>query len=342
MRGRTVYRRPTSKEGVTNSPGRRKFLSATGALLAAPLADEARPAEKVHRIAILGNTQDAGPWDAFRQGMRDLGYVDGRNISIQSRWSEGKTDRLPALAIELVALRPDVIVASGTQAIRAAKQATTTIPIVMAVSGYPDKIGLVKSLARPGGNVTGLTSFAPDLNGKRLELLKEIAPNVSRMAIIWNPASPLEPLAYRELLAAAPAAGIEILSAEARTPADLPTAFAAVASNGAQALLALANPVNFQGRQLIADFALRRRIPSVHATSVFVEAGGFMSYAPSWNDLFRRAAIYVDKILKGANPAELPVEQPAKFELVINLTTAKAIGLTIPPSILVRADRLIE
>lgn len=311
-------------------------------MLAAPLADEARPAENVYRIAILGNEHASPLWEVFRQGMRDLGYVDGRNISIEARWSEGRADRLAALAIELVALRPDVIVASGTQAIRAAKQATTTIPIVMAVSGYPDKIGLVRSLARPGGNVTGLTSFAPDLNGKRLELLKEIAPNVSRMAFLWNPASPLEPLIYRELLAAAPAAGIEILSVEARTPADLPTAFAAVVSNGAQALLALANPINFQGRHLIADFALRRRIPSVHATSVFVEAGGFMSYAPSWDDLFKRAATYVDKILKGANPAELPVEQPATFELVINLKTAKAIGLTVPRSILQRADRVIE
>jgi putative ABC transport system substrate-binding protein len=311
-------------------------------LVVPPVVVYAQPAAKVHhRIAILGN-QDSAPWEAFRQGMRDLGYVDGRNISIESRWSEGKTDRLPAFAIELVALRPDVIVASGTQAIRAAKQATTTIPIVMAVSSYPDKIGLVESLAHPGGNVTGLSNFAPALNGKRLELLKEIAPNVSRVAFIWNPASPVEPFSYRELLAAAPAAGMEILSVEGRSPAELPTAFAAVTSNGAQALMAIGNPVNYKGRQLIADFALRRRIPSVFATSVFVEAGGFMSYAPSWDDLFRRAATYVDKILKGANPGELPVEQPAKFELVINLKTAKAIGLTVPRSILLRADRIIE
>jgi ABC-type uncharacterized transport system substrate-binding protein len=311
-------------------------------LLSLPVVVYTQPAAKVHRIAILGNQQDSPPWEAFRQGMRDLGYVDGRNLSIEARWSEGKTDRLPAFAIELVGLRPDVIVASGTQAIRAAKQATTTIPIVMAVSAYPDKLGLVESLARPGGNVTGLTNFGPALNGKRLELLKEIAPNVSRVALLWDPASPIELFIYRQLLAAAPGAGVEILPVEVRRPADLPTAFAAVASNGAQALVALGNPVNYKGRRLIADFALRNRIPSVHATSVFVEAGGFMSYAPSWDDLFRRAATYVDKILKGAKPAELPVEQPAKFELVINLKTAKAIGLTIPQSILLRADRIIE
>ena len=262
-------------------------------LLSLPAVAYTQLAAKVHRIAILGNQQDSPAWEAFRQGMRDLGYVDGRNVSIESRWSEGKTDRLTAFALELVALRPDVIVASGTQAIQAAKQATTTIPIVMAVSAYPDKLGLVESLARPGGNITGLTSFGPALNGKLLELLKEIAPNVSRVALLWDPASPIEPITYRQLLAAAPAAGFEILPVEVRSPAELPTAFSVVSSNGAQALLALANPVNYKGRQLIADFALRNRIPSVQATSVFVEAGGFMSYAPSWDDLFRRAATYV-------------------------------------------------
>jgi len=302
----------------------------------------AQPAAKVHRVAILGNEQASPLWEVFRQGMRELGYVDGRNLSIEARWSEGKTDRLAALAIELVERRPDVIVASGTQAVRAAKQATTTIPIVMALSAYPDKLGLVESLARPGGNVTGLTNFGPTVNLKLLELLKEIAPNVSRVALLWNPDSPIEPLIYRELLAAASAVGVEILPVEVRNPEDLPTAFSTIASNGAQALVALANPVNIKGRHLIADFALRNRIPSVQVVSAFVEAGGFMSYAPKWDDLFRRAATYVDRILKGAKPADLPVEQPAKFELVINLKTAKAIGLTIPPSILLRADRVVE
>jgi len=322
----------------------RRLLVSTGVgigLLVLPIAAYTQAAVKVHRIAVLGN-ENAPPWEAFRQGLRDLGYVEGRNISIESRWSEGKSDRHPALAIELVGLRPDVIVASGTQAIRAAKQATTTIPIVMAVSAYPDKIGLVESLASPGGNVTGLSNFGPTLNGKLFELLKELAPNVSRVALLWNPASPVELLTFRELQAAASAAGVEIQSVEVRSPDDLPTAFAAVGAQGAQALLAHANPVNYKGRQLIADYALRKRIPSIYQEKIFVEAGGLMSYAPSFNDLFRRAATYVDKILKGAKPADLPVEQPAKFELVINLKTAKAIGLTIPQSILLRADRVIE
>jgi len=323
----------------------RRLVVSTGVgigLLFSAVAAYTQPAAKVHRIAILGNQENSPAWEAFRQGMRDLGYVDGRNLSIESRWSEGKTDRLPAMAIELVRLKPNVIVASGTQAIQAAKQATTTIPIVMAVSAYPDKLGLVESLARPGGNITGSTTFGPDLNGKLLELLKELAPNVSRVALLWDPVSPIEQIIYRQLREAAPAAGVEILPVEVRSPADLPTAFAAVESNGAQALVALVNPINYRGRQLIADFALRNRIPSVQAASVFVEAGGLMSYAPNWDDLFRSAATYVDKILKGAKPAELPVEQPAKFDLVVNLKTAKAIGLTIPPSILLRADRVIE
>ena len=310
-------------------------------LFAAPVAVDAQAAVKIHRIAVLGN-ENAPPWEAFRQGLRDLGYVEGRNISIESRWSEGKVDRHPALAIELVRLKPEVIVASGTQAIRAAKQATTTIPIVMAVSAYPDKIGLVASLASPGGNVTGLSNLGGELHGKLLELLKATAPNVSRVALLWNPANPVELLTFRDLRAAASAAGVEIQSVEVRSPDDLPTAFAAIASQGAQALLAHANPVNYKGRQLIADYALRKRIPSIFQEKIFVEAGGLMSYAPSFNDLFRRAATYVDKILKGAKPADLPVEQPAKFELVINLKTANALGLTVPPSILLRADRVIE
>jgi putative ABC transport system substrate-binding protein len=309
--------------------------------LAASLVGSAQPAAKVYRIGVLGN-ENTPPWEGFRQGLRDLGYVDGRNVTMEWRWSEGRTDRLPALAIELVGLRVDVIVASGTQAVRAAKQATGTIPIVMTVSSYPDKIGLVESLARPGGNVTGLSNIAPELSGKRVELLKEIAPRVSRVAVLWNPASPVEPLGFRELLAAAPAAGVEIVSVEVRTPDDYPAAFAAVASSRAHALLAHGNPVNFKNRQLIADFALRSRLPSIYEERLFVEAGGLMSYAPSFTDLFRRAATYVDKILKGAKPADLPVEQPTKFELVINLRTAKALGFTIPPLVLFRADQVIE
>jgi putative ABC transport system substrate-binding protein len=311
------------------------------ALLAAPLAAEAQQAGKVYRIGVLGNENNP-PWDGLRQGLRELGYVDGRNVSMEWRWSEGRTDRFPGLAMELVALKPDVIVASGTQAARAAKQATSTIPIVMTTSSYPDRIGLVDSLSRPGGNITGLSNVGPELSGKKLELLKEIAPKASRVAILWNPASEVEPLVVRDLMTAAPALGVELQSVEVRSPDDFSAAFATLSASRVHALLALGNPINFWGRQLIADFALRNRLPSIYDERLFVDAGGLMSYAPSFTDSFRRAATYVDKILKGAKPADLPVEQPTKFELVINAKTAKALSLTIPPSVLARADEVIQ
>jgi len=302
-----------------------------------------QPPGKIHRVGVLGNENNP-PWEGFRQGLRELGYVDGQNITIEWRWSEGKPDRFPGLATEVVALKPDVIVASGTQATRAAKRATSAIPIpiVMTTSSYPDKIGLVDSLSRPGGNVTGLSNVGPELSGKKLQLLKEIAPKVSRVAVLFNPASEVEPLAVRELSAAAPAVGVEILSVEVRSPDDFSAAFAALSPSRVDALLALGNPINFRGRQLIADFSLKNRLPSIYDEGLFVDAGGLMSYAPSFTDSFRRAATYVDKILKGAKPADLPVEQPTKFELVINVKTAKILGLSIPPSLLLRADRLVE
>jgi ABC-type uncharacterized transport system substrate-binding protein len=318
-----------------------RVLVLTLALLAAPLAAEAQQAGKVYRIGVLGNENNP-PWDGLRQGLRELGYVDGRNVSMEWRWSEGRTDRFPGLAMELVALKPDVIVASGTQAARAAKQATSTIPIVMTTSSYPDRIGLVDSLSRPGGNITGLSNVGPELSGKKLELLKEIAPKASRVAILWNPASEVEPLVVRDLMTAAPAVGVELQSVEVRSPDDFSAAFATLSASRVHALLALGNPINFRGRQLIADFALRNRLPSIYDERLFVDAGGLMSYAPSFTDSFRRAATYVDKILKGAKPADLPVEQPTKFELVINAKTAKALSLTIPPSVLARADEVIQ
>ncbi len=304
-------------------------------------AAEAQQSGKTYRIAVLGNENNP-PWEGFRQGLRDLGYVDGRNVTMEWRWSEGKTDLLPRLAMELVALKPDVIVASGTQAVRADKQATTVIPVVMTTSSYPDRIGLVESLSRPGGNITGLSNVGPELSGKKLELLKEIAPKTARVAVLWNPASEVEPLTVRELMSAAPAAGVEIHPVEVRSPGAFSEAFAALSSSRADALLALGNPINFKGRQLISDFALKRRVPSIYDERLFVAAGGLMSYAPSFTDSFRRAATYVDKLLKGAKPADLPVEQPTTFELVINLKTAKALGLTIPQTLLLRADQLIE
>lgn len=310
-------------------------------LFAVPAPARAQAEGTVRRIGILGN-EDTPPWAAFRQGMRDLGYVEGRNLEFESRWSEGYTERLPALATELVATHPEVIVASGTQAIRAAKQATTTIPIVMAVSAYPDKLGLVESLAQPGGNVTGLTNLAPELHAKRLELLKEIAPGVSRLALFWNPDSPVEPIGYQNLREAAKVLGIEIQSVEVRSPDAFDSAFARISAMGTDAIQAHANPINFKGRQRIADFALKIRKPSLFGLRLFVQAGGLMSYAPRFDDLFRRASIYVDKILKGAKPADLPVQQPEKFELVINLKTARRLGITVPRSIRLRADRVIE
>jgi putative tryptophan/tyrosine transport system substrate-binding protein len=322
---------------------RRTFIGTlAGGLLASPFPTFAQQPTKLLRIGILGNNSNTPDWEGLRQGLRELGYVDGRNVTMEWRWSEGKTERLPALAIELVELKVDIIVASSTQAIRAAKDATSTIPIVMAVSAYPDKIGLVESLARPGGNVTGLTNVSPDLMGKRFQLLKEIAPKVSRVAVLWNPASPVEPLGFRAVQAAGTAAGVVVQSIEVRTPDDYAAAFANVTASRSDALYAFGNPVNFTNRQLIVDFASKSRLPSLYDERLFVDSGGLLSYGPSFIDLFRRAATYVDKILKGAKPADLPVEQPTKFELVINLKMAKALGLAIPPSLLLRADEVIQ
>jgi putative ABC transport system substrate-binding protein len=322
---------------------RRGFLRLvfSGTALVAPPFGAAQQVTKTVRIAALGN-EDTPPWQAFRQALRDLGYIEGANVAIDWRWSGGFTERLPVLAAELVALNPDVIVASSTQAVRAAMQATSTIPIVMTVSAFPDKLGLVESLARPGGNVTGLSNFGPQLMAKRIELLKEIAPTLSQLAVLWNPASPVEPLAQHELRTAAAAAGVTILPFETRNPDAVKAALADVAASPADGLYAVGNPINFKGRQLIADFALDRHLPSIYDERLFVEAGGLISYAPSFTDLFRRAATYVAKILKGAKPADLPVEQPAKFELAINLKTARRLDLTVPPALLLRADQVVN
>ena len=308
--------------------------------LGSPSAD-AQPAARVFRMGTLGN-ENTPAWEGLRQGLRELGYVEGRNISIEARWSDGSPDRLPALARELAALKPDVIVASSTQAIRAAKDATTTIPVVMVLASFPDKVGLVESLARPGGNVTGLSTLGPQLMAKRVELLKEIVPKASRVALLFDPANPVESLAMRELVAAAEASGVKVQTFAARTPEEVLTSLAAAASSGADALWAFGNPANFKNRQLIAEAARKNRLPSMFDERLFVDAGGLVSYGPSYLDQFRRAATYVDKILKGAKPAELPVEQPIKFDLSLNQTTARMLGLTIPPSVLLRADRVIE
>lgn len=326
---------------------RRYFLFATGVLVTAPFSAKAQQAAKIPRIGFLAGDLAGAPHlpEAFRQGLRDLGYVDGRNISIDYRDAEGKLDRLPKLATELVALNVDVIVAVATLHVSAAKQATTTIPIVFVAVGDPLGEGLVTSLARPGGNLTGLSTLATELTGKRLELLKQVAPGYNRAAVLWQPSSLAERTAkqmVKEAEAAARALGTEVQFIEVRSPGDLERAFSEVGRARADALTTLPSTMLLIERQRIVDLAARNRLPAVYGSVQFVDAGGLMSYGPSEADLYRRAATYVDKILNGAKPGDLPVEQPAKFDLVINVKSAKALGLIVPPSLLTRADRLIQ
>jgi len=326
---------------------RRTFLGTlTGGLLAAPLAAEAQQADKVARIGWLGNdpVSSAPLREAFRQGLRDLGYVEGRNVVIEYRDAEGKLERLPALAAELVALRVDVIVAGNTGLARAAKQATRTLPIVL-VAGDPVMSGLVTSLAQPGGNVTGLaSSAAPDIVGKWMELLKQAVPGVSRVAVLWQPG--VQGQQNKDMLkraeVAGQALGVRLQFVEARGPADIDRAFSDMTRAHAGALTVLLSNMFVVERRRLVDLAAKNRLPVMYQAREFVDAGGLMAYGPNFADIFRRAATYVDKILRGAKPADLPVEQPTKFELVINLKTAKALGLTIPPSLLQRADQVIE
>jgi ABC-type uncharacterized transport system substrate-binding protein len=313
----------------------------------APLASEAQPAGKVPRVAYLTPWSDSDPGrqrglEAFRQGLRELGYVEGQNIAIESRSAEGKDDRLPALAADLVRSKVDVIVATSGAATKAAQQATRTIPIVMSLVNDPVGSGLVASLARPGGNVTGLTIMAPDLMAKRLELLKEVVPKLSRVALLQNPDNPASAAQLREAKAAARALGVQPQTLEARNPQEIEGAFAAMIRERAGALLILSDAIFFTQRRQIAELTAKGRLPSIIGTRDYPDAGGLMAYGPNFLDLERRAATFVDRILKGAKPGDLPVEQPTKFELVINLKTAKALQLTIPPSVLGRATQLIE
>jgi putative ABC transport system substrate-binding protein len=275
--------------------------------------------------------------------MRALGYIEGKNVLIEYRYAEGKPDRLPDLAAELLRLKVDIIVAAGgTPPVLAAKNATKTIPIVM--TNVADAVGdeLVADLARPGGNVTGLSTFAPELSGKRLELLKDILPGISRVAVLANRDFRGYAAQMKEIKVAAQALGLQLQPVEVRGADDLENAFSAITAGRARAVMTLSDPVTFTLLRRIVELATKIRIPSMHLQVEYAEAGGLMSYGPSYSDLFRRAAYYVDKILKGAKPADLPVEQPTKFEFVINLKTAKAIGLTIPPNVLARADRVIR
>jgi putative tryptophan/tyrosine transport system substrate-binding protein len=327
---------------------RRRFLcSLTLGTIAAPLGAEAQQAGKVPRIGFLSLTSPSDrPFllDAFRQRLRELGWVEGQNIVIDYRYAEDRVDRLPDLAAELVRLRVDLIIASaGTQVATAAKNATETIPIVMIAVRDPVGIGLIASLARPGGNVTGVAGSAGlEWVAKQLELLKETAPKIRRVAILSNPANAYHQLAIREVNVAARSLGVQLQLVEARGPKEFDAAFAAMAKERVGALLVLSDSIFSSHRTRLADLAARSRLPAAYGIRESVEAGGLMSYGPSFLDFYRRAATYVDKILNGAKPGELPVEQPTKFELVINMKTAKALGLTIPQSLLVRADEIIQ
>ena len=315
-------------------------------LLPGPLAAEAQPAGKVPRIGVLlTNSQSSASTriEAFRQGLRERGYVEGQNIVIAYRYGDGKLDRLPKLAAELVGLNVDLIVTGGAPPTRAAQRATRTIPIVMTIVGDPIADGFIGSLSKPGGNITGLTQIAAELGGKRLELLKEAFPKVSRVAVLVDPASSAQGMIGRDTRMAAEALGVKLLSLELRGPnPDLEGAFRTATRERVGALLVAAGAAQALHSKRVVDLAAKSRLPAMYASSEFVDLGGLMSYAPSIPDLFRQAATYVDRILKGAKPVDLPVEQPTKFELVINLKTAKALRLAIPPSVLVRADRVIE
>ena len=319
---------------------------ALGALLFAPSSfAQAQQPTKISRVGYLAtNSLSAisARVEAFRHGLRELGYVEGKNIVIEWRFAEEKPDRLPALAAELVRLKVDIIVTAGPAVTRVAKEATVTIPIVMTFDNDPVGSGLVASLAQPGGNITGLSTLAPELSGKQLELLKEIVPKLSRVAVFGTSTVPGYAQVSREMELAAGALGVKLQYLDVLGPKDIETAFRAASKGRAGAVLVLASAVLFSERTQIVDLAVKNRLPTIYFRSDFVEAGGLMSYSASFSDLDRRAATYVDKILKGRKPADLPVEQPIKFEFIINLKAAKQIGLTIPPNVLARADKVIK
>jgi putative ABC transport system substrate-binding protein len=324
--------------------GRRAFIMLLGgAVVAWPPAVRAQPG-KVYRIGFLwdGPTVFPDALEAFRQGLQDLGYVEGRNIAIEYRWAEGKPERMRELAAELVRLKVDVIMAPSSIYTGAAKGATSTIPIIFMSHAAPLETGHVASLARPGGNITGLSLMQTETGVKGLELLKEAVPSLARVAVLFDPATPSHGPGLRAVEAAGPALGMQIQPVAARSATEYDTAFATMLRDRADAVLVLSTPLFIAGAKRLAELALTHKLPSLFGPRHHVEAGGFMSYSPDRNDLWRRAAIYVDKVLKGASPADLPVQQPTKFELIINLKTAKALDLTLPAAFILRADEVIE
>ena len=311
------------------------------AMLACACVAEAQQPANVRLIGVLGDAPSSF-WEAFRQGLRDLGYIEGQSIAIEYRWAEGKYERLPDLAAELVGLKVHLIVTAGVTASRAAKQATKTIPIVMIVGSDPVETGLVASLARPGGNTTGLASINVELNPKRLELLKEAVPGLYRVAVLANATSSNFGPAVKAVEAAARSLGLQLQILEVRDLKDFDAAFEAAKKQRAGALIVLPSTMFFSQRKRIAELAGKNHMSTISADMDYVEVGGLIAYGPSFPDMYRRAAYFVDKILKGAKPADLPVEQPMKFELIINLKAAKQIGLTIPPNVLARANKVIK
>jgi putative tryptophan/tyrosine transport system substrate-binding protein len=324
---------------------RRDFMTLLGATATWPLAARAQPARKVYRIGMLETISEAlnaTNLAAFRESLHDLGYIERKNIVIEYRSADGRAERFADLATELVDLKVDLIVTRGTPATLAAKTATTTIPVVMAAVSEPFGSGLVVSLARPGGNITGLSSFATMLDAKRVELLREAVPGIVRIATFLNMGNPVQSGEWKAIEVAAQSMGIQPQLVDLRRVEDIEPAFRAAIAQHAEALVVGIDAVMQANPRLIAELAAKHRLPAIYASREFVEAGGLLAYSVSYLDLYRRTAIYVDKILKGAKPADLPIEQPIKFELVINLTIAKALGLTVPPTLLARAEELIE
>jgi ABC-type uncharacterized transport system substrate-binding protein len=323
---------------------RRAFITLLGGAVAWPLAARAQQAGKIYRIAILtaGNEIRPASWKVFSEALRALGWIEGKNVVFERYLADNRLDRLAEIAAELAHFNFDVIVTVGTLAPLAAKRATATIPIVMQAAGDPLGSGLVASLARPGGNVTGLSLMAPDLAGKRLEILREILREISLVAVLWNVANPYPALVFKQTEVAAKTLGIEVQSLEVRGPGDFDNALEAAVRRHATALIAVEDPLTFGYRKQITDFAAKNRLPAIYGLREFVDAGGFIAYGAHILDLWRRSTGYVDKILRGAKPSDLPVEQPTKFELVINLKAANALGLTVPPTLLARADEVIE
>jgi len=330
---------------VLDNMRRREFIALLAGAAAWPLPARAQQSRKLPRIGVLlaGTPASFSPRaKALRDGLHDLGYVEGATIAIEWKWGQDRAERLPELAAELVGLNVDAIVTAGTPAAKALKNATRTIPIIMALIGDPVAAGLVETLARPGGNATGFSIVAPELSGKRLQLLKEIVPGISAVAVISNAANPQSQIELREMQVAAQTLDLRLQPIQISAESSLENAFEKLSKESIQTLIVLTDAILYSQRSRIVALAAEKRLPAMYFFREFVQEGGLMSYAPSDSDLFRRAATYVDKVLKGTKPADLPVEQPIKFELIINLKTANALGLAVPPTLLARADAVIE